>query len=368
MKVDRVVLRELRMPLAHAFETSFGRDVEKNFLLVTLGAGAFEGWGECVAAENPLYGPETVAIATHILKRYLIPLYLEHEFHTAEEIGAATGFIRGHNMAKACMEMAWWDLQARAQGVSLSRALGGTRDAIDVGISLGIDEIPELLSRISEARSHGYKRYKVKIKPGWDLQVVEAVRETWADLPLMVDPNCAYSLEDVPLFEALDRFGLLMIEQPLDDEDLIDHAELQKHLSTPLCLDESIKSVDDARKAIRIGSCRIINIKPGRVGGLGPSRQIHDRCQFDGMPVWCGGMLESGIGRAHNVALASLSGFKLPGDISASRRYWAQDLVEPEFVVQDGTIQVPREPGIGVQVCRDRVEHFTVSAQTFRRT
>ena len=361
MRIERIELRLLRLPLVRFFETSFGRVTDRQFLLVTVEENGAAGIGECVADADPYYSAETTSTAWHIIRDFIAPTLLGREVAHPREIYALLRLIRGHHMAKAAVEMAAWDLFARQQGVPLGRALGGNGAAIASGVSIGIqDSLDELVERVRIERAAGYRRVKIKIKPGWDLGAVERVREACGDIPLMVDANAAYSLSDAAHLAELDRFSLMMIEQPLDYDDLRDHAVLQRRLATPVCLDESIHSVHAAEEALAIGACRIINIKPGRLGGHGPSIALHDLTASQGVPVWHGGMLESGIGRAHNIHLSTLPNFTLPGDVAASRRYYAPDLIDPPIEVRaDGTIEVPTGPGIGVDIVVDRVEAAT---------
>jgi O-succinylbenzoate synthase len=341
------------------------------------------GYGETASMAGPWYSYETIETCWHVQRDFLIPMMLGREVESAAQLMGLFAPVRGHNMAKTGLEEALWDLSARQEGVSLAQALrqpfdgaqdkaqdaalGGTRDEIECGVSIGIQAtLSDLLKRIEAFLAEGYRRIKIKIKPGWDLSVVEEVRRVFPYIRLMVDANSAYTLDDVELFVALDEYRLLMIEQPLGYDDIVDHARLQSQMQTPLCLDESIHTPDHARQALDVGSCRIINIKPGRVGGLHRAKQIHDLCQERGAPVWCGGMLETGIGRAHNVALASLPNFRLPGDISASKRYYEQDLVWPPFeVTSGGMMVVPQRPGIGVEVDEERLEEVTVRKLEF---
>jgi O-succinylbenzoate synthase len=368
VRIERIELRLLRLPLVRFFETSFGRVHDRQFVLVTLEEAGVTGMGECVADANPYYSAETTRTAWHIIAEFLAPLVLGRTFAHPRDIFDALAPVRGHNMAKAAIEMAAWDLYARQQDVSLSTLLGGTRRSIESGVSIGIqDSLDQLVERVAIERSAGYRRVKIKIKPGWDVNAVERVRESCGDIPLMVDANAAYTLGDCEHLAELDRFELMMIEQPLDYDDIRDHARLQKHLRTDICLDESIHSVSAAEDAIERGACRIINIKPGRVGGFTPSIQLHDLAASHGVPVWHGGMLESGIGRAHNLHLSTLANFRLPGDVAASRRYYAPDLIDPEIVVRpDGTIAVPDGPGIGVSVVPDRVAAATQESMELR--
>jgi o-succinylbenzoate synthase len=361
VRIDRLELRLLRLPLVRFFETSFGRIDERTFVLVTVEEQGAIGFGECVAEANPYYSAETTATAWHIIRDFVAPLVLGRTFAHPREIYGALAIIRGHNMAKAAVEMAAWDLFARQQGSPLAALLGGRREAIEAGVSIGIqNSLDELVERVSIELAAGYRRVKIKIKPGWDITAVEMIRARFGGIPLMVDANAAYRLADAPHLSALDRFELMMIEQPLDEDDIRDHARLQQQIRTAICLDESLHSVKVADDAIAIAACRIINIKPGRVGGHGESIRLHDLAARSGIPVWHGGMLESGIGRAHNIHLSTLPNFTLPGDVAASRRYFAPDLIDPEIdVAPDGTIAVPQGPGIGVHVVGDRVAAAT---------
>ena len=354
-------LRLLRLPLVRFFETSFGRIDERTFVLVTVEQDGAIGFGECVADANPFYSAETTATAWHIIRDFIAPIVLGRPFDHPREIFDALRAIRGHQMAKAAVEMAAWDLFARQQGKPLAALLGGTRHAIDAGVSIGIQRsLDELAERVAIELAAGYRRVKIKIKPGWDVKAVESLRVRFGSIPLMVDANAAYELADAAHLAALDRFDLMMIEQPLDYEDIRDHARLQQQIRTPVCLDESLHSVKGAEEAMAIAACRVINIKPGRVGGHAESIRMHDAAARRAVPVWHGGMLESGIGRAHNIHLSTLPNFTLPGDVAASRRYFAPDLIDPEIeLASDGTIAVPEDPGIGVTVVADRVEAAT---------
>ena len=321
MKIEKIELFLCRLPLVHFFETSFGRSYDRTFVLVRVEGSGEEGWGESVAEANPYYSSETTETVWHIIAGFIAPLLIGRTFEHPREIYPALQRIRGHNMAKAGVEMAAWDLHARLAGQPLSRVLGGTRDRIASGVSIGIqDSYDQLMGKIEKELAAGYQRIKIKIKPGWDVEAVERVRATFGDIPLQVDANAAYTLDDADLLARLDPFNLLLIEQPLDYDDVMDHALLQRRLKTPVCLDESIHTVRIARDAIAAQACKIINIKPGRVGGHQASIELHDLCAAQGIPVWHGGMLESGIGRAHNIHLASLPNFSLPGDIAASKR------------------------------------------------
>jgi O-succinylbenzoate synthase len=362
VKIEKIELFLCRLPLVHFFETSFGRSYDRTFVLVRVEGGGHEGWGEPVAEANPYYSSETTETVWHIIAGFIAPLVIGKTFAHPREIYAALARIRGHNMAKAGVEMAAWDLYARLQGQPLSRVLGGTRDRIVSGVSIGIqDSLDQLMGKIEQELAAGYRRIKIKIKPGWDIEAVARVRATFGAIPLQVDANAAYSLADTELLARLDPFDLLLIEQPLDYDDVMDHAVLQRRLTTPVCLDESIHTVRIARDAIDAKACRIINIKPGRVGGHQASIELHDLCAANGIPVWHGGMLESGIGRAHNIHLASLPNFTLPGDIAASKRYYQPDLIDPPIdVANDGTIAVPASPGIGVNIVRERIDQATL--------
>jgi O-succinylbenzoate synthase len=355
------------MPLVAPFETSFGVETEEEHIIVRVDSEGITGWGECVAMATPFYSYETTQTAWHILRDFLIPNALGQNIASVDDAIARCARVRGHNMAKAGLESALWDLFAKARGVSLSKMLGGTRDKIAVGVSIGIQASPEkLVERVAGYLGEGYKRIKIKIAPGRDIEFARAVRKAYPNILLQVDANSAYTLDDVDVFRAMDDLNLLLIEQPLSHDDIFDHAKLQRELRTPICLDESIHTVDDARAALELHSCKIINIKPGRVGGFTESKKIHDLCAAHQVAVWHGGMLESGIGRAGNVALASLPNFTLPGDISASKRYFKVDIVDPEFVADaDGMMAVPTNPGIGVAVALDRLERVTVRREEF---
>ncbi|MBN2114649.1 MAG: o-succinylbenzoate synthase [Acidimicrobiia bacterium] len=362
--IVRLVLREIALTLREPFRTSSGCTHQRRILLVEAeGAEGEAGWGECVAEEFPAYSPETVDTAWLALTRWVAPEVLGRRFAGPSEVGPALErAFRGHPMAKAAVEMAAWDLGAREQGISLARLLGGTRERVETGISLGIQATPEALaSRAREAVAEGYRRVKVKVAPGEDVAFAQAAREAVGEgFPLSLDANAAYTLDDLGVLQALDALRPAMLEQPFDPDDLTGHARLQEALAAPICLDESITSAARAADAISLGAARVINIKPGRVGGHGAARAIHDLALGRGVPVWCGGMLESGIGRGHNVALASLPGFTLPGDLSPSGRYWQQDVVDPEWEMTDGTLRVPlHRPGIGVEPDRDLIESLT---------
>lgn len=366
MRIAKIELRLCRLPLVRFFETSFGRSYDRTFLLARLEGDGEEGWGEGVAEANPYYSSETTETAWHIITGFLAGRVLGRDFAHPNDVFDAMRPIRGHNMAKAIVEMAAWDLYARSERRSLSQVLGGTRDRIASGVSIGIqDSLDQLKANVERELAAGYRRIKIKIKPGWDIDAVEMVRKTFGSIPLMVDANAAYTLADAAHLARLDGHDLMMIEQPLEYDDVMDHVELQQQIATPICLDESIHTVRIARDAIAAGACRIINIKPGRVGGHRESVRLHDLCAAHNVPVWHGGMLESGIGRAHNIHLASLPNFSLPGDIAASKRYYAPDLIHPAIeVAADGTIAVPTGPGIGVHVVRERVDAATLRSVT----
>ena len=350
MKLVSAELLRVSLPLVAPFRTSFGTQTVRQLLLLHVTTPDAEGWAECVAMEEPLYSSEYVDAAAHVLRTHLVPRLAAAPSLTAARVAEVLHPVKGHRMAKAALETAVLDAELRGAGTSLSSHLGGVRDRVPAGVSVGImDSVPQLLDAVGGYLDQGYVRIKLKIEPGWDLEPVRAVRERFGDdLVLQVDANTAYTLGDWPLLAALDPFDLLLVEQPLDEEDVRGHAELAKRIRTPVCLDESIVSARAAADAIALGACSIVNVKPGRVGGYLESRRIHDVCLANGVPVWCGGMLETGIGRAANAALAALPGFTVPGDVSASNRYYAQDLTEP-FVLRDGHLDVPTGPGIGVE-------------------
>ncbi len=366
MRIERAELREMPLRLREYFEISSGGKQDRRILLLTLTGDGMEGWGECVVGEDPGYSSETTETAWHVLTDFILPRIVGRDAVGPEDVLTPVSWIRGHRMAKACVEMASWDLAARMDGVSLAQKLGGTRTRVPVGVSVGLQKSDALLhEQVARYVDAGYSRVKIKIKPGRDVEMLAGLREHFPDVPLMADANSAYSLADADRLEKLDALDLMMIEQPLSYDDFLEHARLQDRLRTPICLDESIESVGDLQLALELGSCRIVNIKPGRVGGHGTSRRLHDLMKDRELPVWCGGMLESGIGRAHNVALASLEGFVLPGDISASRRYWERDVVSPEFEVEDGHMCVPDGVGIGVEPDLERIESLTVRRARF---
>jgi len=366
MKIDRIVLRQLRLELLHPFETSFGRTTLRNVILVEAVSNGVSGWGEVTAPEHPFYNEEWTDSAWLILRDYVAPALVGRTVEAARA-GERTAGIRGHRMARGGAETALWDLEARLASQPLYRHIGGgARTEIPCGVSIGIQEsIPALLAKIETELAAGYQRIKIKIKPGWDVEVVRQVRRHFPDIRLMADANSAYTPADADHLKRLDEFYLMMLEQPLAHDDIVDHAALQARLDTPICLDESIRSARHAEQAIRLRACRIINIKLGRVGGFAEARRIHDLAQQAGIPVWCGGMLEAGVGRAQNVALSTLPNFVLPGDVSASRRYWARDIVTPAIeVTPRGTIPVSEEPGFGYALDREFIDSITVRRES----
>ena len=367
-QVEQIEVRTVRLRLNEPFETSFGSIDSRLIFLVSLEGNGVTGWGEVVAAEEPRYSYETVGTARHVIRDYLAPAILARPLTDLDDLHARFAPFRGHNMAKAGLELAYMDLLARTSGQSLSQLIGGTRPAIAVGVSLGIQPtLDQLLRRVEQYLALGYQRIKLKIKPGWDVSVVREVRSRHPNILLSVDANSAYRIDDLEHLQTLDEFDLLMIEQPLDHDDLVDHAKIQSVIKTPICLDESITGLRRARQALELGSCQIINIKIGRVGGYSEALAIHDLCYAQEIPVWCGGMLESGIGRAHNIALASLPGFTLPGDISASSRYFARDVIIPPVTVSaNGTVEVPRSPGLGFEVDLDYLSAHTVNVERIK--
>lgn len=367
MKIEAVILREIRMPLIHAFQTSFGQTTDRKVILVEARSGQLQGWGECVAGEGPFFSYETVETAWSILSYYVIPKILHQEFESPSELPGRLRGIRGHHMAKACIEAALWNLRALELGLPLWKLLGGTRDRIACGVSIGIQKDSDsLLRKVEKELADGYQRIKIKIQPGWDVEMVQSVRQFYPEIPLMVDANAAYDLQDLEHLKKLDQYDLMMIEQPLRYDDLFDHAELQAGLHTAICLDESIRHSRDAAHAHRLKACRIINIKMGRVGGHTEAKNIHDVSLRCGMPVWCGGMLETGIGRAHNAALSTLENFTLPGDVSASSRYFQRDTIRPPVeVTRDGHIELPNAPGLGYQPDLEWINQITVRHETF---
>ncbi len=371
MKLELIELVQIRLPLVHFFETSFGRTTEREIILVrVVDSDGAVGWGECTAGEGPFYSYEWIETAWNTIKRYLAPILIGPEIESASRTFEMMSHVRGHRMAKAALETACWDLEAKRSDIPLWQHLGGTRNEIPCGVSIGIqDSVDELIDKIKTELDAGYQRIKIKIKPGWDTQVLESVRNRFPTMRLMADANSAYRLGDLTHLRSMDQYNLMMIEQPLSHDDIFDHARLQKELRTPICLDESIHSTDDARHALEMGACRIINVKLGRVGGHSEARRVETVCRESGVPVWCGGMLESGIGRSHNIAMSTLEGFSLPGDVSASSRYWTKDIIEPEVIVsRRGTIVPPLSPGIGFEVVRSRIDEVTVRREEMRRS
>ncbi len=370
MKVEAVEVFELRMPLRAGFRTSFGSVEHREMVLVRLrAAGGLEGWGEAPVAARPHYNEETTVTARHVLRDFLAPAVVGREVDDVPALLGALRWVRGHRMARAALETAFRDALARAAGTSLAAALGATRERIAVGVSLGIPpgaDVGALVAEVERRVAEGYGRVKVKIEPGFDRRPLEAVRERFPDLPLAADANAAYRLADFPVFQDLDRLGLLFYEQPLHQDDLADHAQLGRAVRTPICLDESLKTPQDVETALALESCRVVNLKPGRVGGLTASLAIRDLCRAQGVDLWCGGMLETGVGRAANVALAALEGFTIPGDLSASDRYWEEDIVEPPFrLLPGGELAVPQGPGIGVTVVEERLRKVTEAKEVF---
>jgi O-succinylbenzoate synthase len=367
IKIERVTLRQIRMPLVHFFETSFGRTYERHIVLVEVVADGVSGWGEVTAGENPFYNEEWTESAWLIVRDYVAPRVLRYELEGPEETQSRTSHIRGHLMARGGLEAAVWDLEARKNGVSLAKQIGGgARIEIGCGVSIGIqDSVPQLIKKIETEVNAGYQRIKMKIKPGWDVDVIREVRAAFPNIKLMADANSAYTLADASRLQKLDEFNLMMIEQPLTHDEIIDHVQLQAKLKTPICLDECIRSAHQAEQAIRMKACGIINIKLGRVGGFYEAKRVHDCAKEHGIPVWCGGMLESGIGRAHNIALSTLPNFVLPGDVSASKRYWTRDIITPAVEVSErGTITVPNGPGFGYEIDHDFLNSVTVREET----
>lgn len=366
MNLSRISLYHLRMPLVSPFETSFGRSDTRDCVLVEAHADGLSGFGECPADADPGYSYETCDTAWHILRDFLIPAVLDQNLESAGDLQNRMSMVRGHLMAKAGLEMAFWDLMGKSQGRSLGEMIGSTHERVDVGVSVGIQSSPQALVEVVEGYvSQGYRRIKIKIKPGREVQETTAVRRRFPEMRLQVDANSAYTLESAAVLKGLDELDLLLIEQPLAEDDLWDHSRLQERLKTPICLDESILSARHARQALEMGACRVINIKMGRVGGLSEAIAIHDLCSARNVPVWCGGMLETGVGRAANLALAGLPGFTLPGDISATERYYKEDITQEQFFLNsDSTITAPSGPGLGVTVDRKLLRRYTLKELT----
>ncbi|MFJ7825324.1 o-succinylbenzoate synthase [Psychrobacillus sp. NPDC096623] len=367
MIIKKINMRHMKMTMKNSFVTSFGSLQEKEFfLLEVFDENGNTGWGESAAFQAPWYTEETVQTTLHMIRDFLVPLLLNKEISHPDEVNEIFSPIRKNNMAKAAIETAIWDLYAKRTNQTLGQALGGNTDKIAVGISIGIQtSTDKLLDLVHHYIEEGYKRLKVKIKPGYDIEVIQKLREAFPNVPLMADANSSYTLDDIALLKQLDDYQLMMIEQPLASDDIVDHAKLQKQLNTPICLDESILSLEDARKAIELGSTKVINIKIARVGGLTEAKKIHDYCMEKGVPVWCGGMLEAGIGRAHNIALTSLPNFTLPGDTAGSSHYWEKDIISPEIVVIDGFIDVPKGKGIGADPNMKVIERFMLDMVVF---
>lgn len=359
MRIDALTLRLVEMPLVRTFRTSSSTRETISHILIEARCDGVHGWGECTAPIDPFYCSETTGTCWHILTQFIVPLVLGKSIDHPEDLDTLYAKVKGNRFAKAGLEMAICDTWTRSQGKSLTSLLGGTRPQIESGVSLGIDTLPNTFDQIEQFVAEGYQRVKLKIVPGHDVDVVCAVRQRWPDLPLQVDANSAYTLSDINVLKELDAFNLLMIEQPLAHDDIIDHASLQRSLRTSICLDESLHSADDVRHALDLGSCRVVNIKVGRVGGLINAKKIHDLCQKRDIPVWCGGMHEFGIGRAANLALASLPGFTLPGDVSGSDKYYQEDVVDPPILAANGRIDVPQSPGLGHEPVLDRIERWT---------
>jgi o-succinylbenzoate synthase len=362
MKVEAITVREIQMPLVHFFETSFGRTTGRRIVLVTVQGEGLTAWGECVAGEHPHYCEECVETAWYAITKELAPLLLNKDLKKPGDCVGIMAGIRGNRMAKAAVENALWAAEAMKQQVPLWKLLGGTRKEIVCGVSIGIQDSPEELEeKVEKELAAGYQRIKLKCKPGWDLKIFERIRKRWPNITLSCDANSAYTLNDIEHLKEFDQFKLLMIEQPLWHDDFYFHAQLQRQIKTKICLDEAIRNARDAEAAIALGACGIINIKVGRVGGFSEAIKVHDVCQKKNIPVWCGGMLESGIGRAHNVALSTLPNFTLPGDVSASQRYWKEDVIEPEVTVsKKGTIPISDAAGTGYKVREDLIEKLTV--------
>jgi O-succinylbenzoate synthase len=370
MYLERVTLREIQIRLKTPFEVSFGKIWERRIVLVEVLSEGLAGWGEVTAGEGPFYNPETTDTCWLVLSKFIVPLVSGITIKSPEEIPGILQWIRGHEMAKAAMENALWDIEAQRQQVSLAKLLGGERAEIPCGVSIGIQDSPAALLAVMERElAAGYQRIKVKIKPQKDVAFIKSIRSRFAEVPLMVDANSAYRLDDADHLKTFDDYSLMMIEQPLSWDDIYDHSLLQAQLRTPICLDESIHNSQHARAALEMEACRIINIKLGRVGGHSEACRVEELCRTRNIPVWCGGMFETGIGRAHNIAMSSLAGFVLPGDVSASQRYWQEDIIEPEVeVTPAGTIRVPTAPGLGYAVRTKRVEELTVRTEIFRST
>lgn len=365
MRIERIDLLTVRLPLIRSFRTSSSRKDAIEHILIRVEGGGVVGWGECASPSDPYYCPETTETCWHILRDFLAPSVLGREWESIEEMLRLQGPIKGNRFARAGLEMACWDLLGRSTGRSLAAMLGGTSDEVVSGVSLGIEEdVERLRGLVEQYLEEGYRRIKLKIGPGHDVGIVRSVRERFPDIPLQVDANSAYTLDDIETLAGLDAYDLLLIEQPLEHDDIVDHALLQRRIRTPICLDESIHTAADARKAIELGSCRVVNIKVSRVGGPLEARRVHDECQRRGVPVWCGGMHEFGIGRAANLAVNSLPGFTLPGDVSGSDKYYRDDIVDPPIRARGGAIPVPTGPGLGVEVDEVKVARLASRSLT----
>ena len=369
MRVEAITLREIRMPLVHFFETSFGRTYDRNIVLVTAHCEGADGWGECAAGEDPFYSEESFETAWYAIREYFAPAVVGKELKRGGDSARLFDRVRGHRMAKAAVENALWDAEAKQKQVPLWKLLGGTRREIPTGVSIGIqDSLDQLMEKIATELAAGYRRIKIKVKPGWDIEAFERVRAHWPEILFSCDANSAYTLDDLEHLKKFDRYNLLMIEQPLWHDDFYFHAQLQKQLKTKICLDEAIRSARDAQAAIELGACGIINIKVGRVGGFTEAIAVHNVARDRGIPVWCGGMLESGVGRVHNIAVSTLENFTLPGDVSASKRYWKEDVIDPEVTVSaQGMIAVKDAPGTGYRIREDLIEKLTVRKETIRK-
>ncbi|HIW13480.1 MAG TPA: o-succinylbenzoate synthase [Candidatus Salinicoccus stercoripullorum] len=369
MNIKEVKLHQLMMNMKHPFTTSFGTQQDRFITIIeAVDENGLSGFGECVAGEDPLYSEEFMDASLIAMKKYFAPLLLQNEIKHPDDVWELFKPFKRNNMAKAGIEGAVWDLYAKQHDMPLSKLLGGVKDNVDVGVSLGLEETDELLlERIAEKVDEGYKRIKVKIKPGRDVEMIRTIRKKFKDIPLMVDANSAYTLDDIDTLKSLDQFKLMMIEQPLAAGDLIDHAKLQRQLKTPVCLDESIDSYEAASGAIELGSCRIINVKVGRVGGLTQSKKIHDLAKKHHIPLWCGGMLEAGVGRLHNIAITTLSNFTLPGDTASSSRYWYEDIITPEVTAENGVVEVSHKPGIGAEVDFGKMEQYLKKTETITK-
>lgn len=370
MNIKEIVLRRVKMRMKFPFQTSFGTELERHFIIAEVHDGEHIGYGECVVTANPFYSEETVKTAWHLLEDFLIPIVYENNpVSHPDELNGLFRQIRRNNMAKAAIEGAVWDLYAKTEAQPLAKIIGGTKKTIEVGISIGIQPtVDALLERVDGYLEQGYRKIKIKIEPGKDVDMLAAVRKRFGNIPMMADANSAYTLDDIGVFKEMDDLDLMMFEQPLAHDDIVDHAKLQAELKTPICLDESIHSLEDTRKAIELGSARIINIKIGRVGGIAEAVRIHDLCKENGIPVWCGGMLESGIGRAHNIAITSLDNFTIPGDTAPSSRYWDEDIIVPKVKMHaDGTIDVPETPGIGYAVNEAALDKYTVEKKVYQK-